>query len=209
MLHRRFRTVYRVLLVSAAVTVTAAVPAAAQIRTVDIPASQPAPMLPAPEAEIAEASEIFEAPEAPEAEASDGLDLALPTIEEARAIDADAADAVDTADALAQPIGDPAAIDVDAAAQAIAAAEAARLRAANSEQLEAARQQLDRIGADKQAERDRLARYREAEAAHAAMMADYDVRLEAARAARLQWERDVAACRAGDRSRCGPPVVPN
>ncbi|UUL84038.1 hypothetical protein [Sphingomonas qomolangmaensis] len=138
----------------------------------------------------------------PEIEPSDRLQLELPTIEEARARDAAQA-------RRPEPIESAAKVDAEAVAGAIAAAESARLRTANAEQLAAARRQLDRIATDKRAERDRLARYREAEAAHAATMADYNAQVEAARVARQRWERDVAACAAGNRNRCGPAFTPD
>lgn len=173
-----------------------------QIRTIDIPPSQPAP----------EASPVDPAPADPPAvdpaqsevdsgqreadTVSDGLVLDLPTPDEARAEDTDA------------PIA-PGQVDGDAASRALAAAEAVQLRTANQAQLEAARRQLDAIAADKQAERDRLARYREAQAAHAATMAEYEAQLAADRAARARWEQDVVACRRGDRTRCAPPPAPS
>ncbi|UZK70566.1 hypothetical protein OKW76_05890 [Sphingomonas sp. S1-29] len=138
----------------------------------------------------------------PEIEPSERLHLDLPTLEEARARDA-------AEGRPADPPGSVAGLDVNAAAGAIAAAESARLRTANTEQLAAARRQLDRIATDKRAERDRLARYREAVAAHAAAMADYNAQVDAARVARQLWERDVVACAAGDRTRCGPPATPD
>jgi hypothetical protein len=162
-----------------------------QIRTIDLPPSQPAP----------EASPVDPAPTVAEpagAESdivSDGLVLDLPTADEAGAEDVEA------------PVA-AGAVDGDAASTALAAAEAVQLRTANQTQLDAARRQLDAIAADKQAERDRLARYREAQAAHAVTMAEYEAQLAADRAARARWEQDVVACRRGDRTRCAPPPPP-
>ncbi|OWK32435.1 hypothetical protein SPMU_07650 [Sphingomonas mucosissima] len=85
---------------------------------------------------------------------------------------------------------------------AIAVAEAAKLRAANEAQLSAARAQLEQITAEQRAQQDRMARYREAEAAHVAAMSDYAAQLAASRADRERWEADVAACQAGARRRC-------
>jgi septal ring factor EnvC (AmiA/AmiB activator) len=87
---------------------------------------------------------------------------------------------------------------------AIAAAEAAKLREANAAQLSAAQAQLKQISADQSAQQDRLAEYRQERAAHAAAMSEYEAQLAAARADRERWEADVAACRAGDRLRCAP-----
>lgn len=167
-----------------------------RIRTVDIPPSQPEPIAPPPEAVAPDPATA----EPPVDKTSDGLVLDLPSVEEARSFDIDGDSGSIPADMM------DAGLDAGATARAIAAIEAIRLREANARQLAAARQQLDRIQAEKQAERDRLARYREASAAHAAAMADYEAQAEAARAARRKWERDVAACQAGDRSRCGPPL---
>jgi hypothetical protein len=184
MLDGLIRTAFASLLVAAVPVGAQLMPG--QIRTIDLPPSEPAP----PDAPM-----VTDPVEAPPAEIvppdePDGLVLDLPTVEEARASDVP---------------GNPAALNIEAAARAMAEAEAAKLRAANAEQLDAARRQLDQIEADKRAERDRLARYREATAAHAATMADYEAQLEAARADRRQWEADVAACRAGRRDRCAPP----
>jgi hypothetical protein len=184
MLDGLIRTALASLLVTAMPAGAQLVPG--QIRTIDLPPSE--------SAEPAIAVEPVEAPPAEivPPDEPNGLVLDLPTVEEARASDDDA------------PV-DAVTLDVEAAARAMAEAEAQQLRAANAEQLDAARRQLDGIEADKRAERDRLARYREAAAAHTATMADYEAQLTAARAARRQWEADVAACRAGRRDRCAPP----
>lgn len=89
------------------------------------------------------------------------------------------------------------------ALDAIAAAEAAKLREANAAQLATKQAQLEQITADQRAQQDRLAKYREERAAYAAAMSDYEAQLAAAQADRARWEADVAACRAGDRLRCG------
>lgn len=151
-----------------------------QIRTIDIPPSRPEP--------------------------TQGLELDLPTYEEAQG--EEPGEVAAPAPAPAPDDSVPGAEAIDAAARAIAEAEAAKLRAANADQLATARMQLDQITAQKQAERDRLERYREEQAAHAAAMADYEAQLAASRAARQQWEADVAACQAGDWSRCAVVDAP-
>lgn len=176
------------------VTTASASPGAMQIRRVDIPPSQPTPMPSA--AEPAD-------PALTEPQVAGALKLELPTIDEARAIDAE-----NVADGT-QRVDRPPELLAGAVALAVAAAERAKLRDANAEQLAAARLQLDRIAIGKQAERDRLARFREADAAHRAAMVEYRAKVEAARLARERWEADVVACRAGDRSRCGSPVAGN
>lgn len=192
MLHRRTRPAFLAFLLLQSAALSAAGVDPAQIRTVEIPPSQPEPIPLVPEPGD---------PVTPAIDTSEKLHLDLPTLEEARARDA-------ARGRLAGPTGGVAELDAKVVAGAIAAAESARLRTANTEQLAAARRQLDRIATDKRAERDRLARYREAEAAYAATMADYNAQVEAARVARQRWERDVAACAAGDRNRCGPRFTP-
>jgi hypothetical protein len=167
-------------------------PAAAQvigappaIRTIDIPPSRIAPSEAAPlEAEAPPETK----PAAVETPRAGGLVLDLPRT-----------GASDTR--VPPPPTAPSAEQL--AMEAIAAAEAEKLRQVNSAQLSAAQAQLDRIAADKAAQQERLARYRTEAAAHAAAMSDYAAQLAAARADRERWEADVAACRAGDRLRCG------
>lgn len=193
MIRSQVRTALFVVLVGTSVATAAGQPVPAQIKTIDIPPSQselPPALTPAP------------APPEPAVETSGGLNLVLPTVDEARAIDGKEIGSDTTGETTTG-------VDTDAAGSAMAAIEASRLRRANAEQLAAARRQLDQISADKQAARDRLARYREAEAAHAAAVADYEAQLEASRAARRRWELDVAACQAGQRERCQPAATLN
>lgn len=122
------------------------------------------------------------------------LELELPSAEEPR----EAA----VAGPAVTPASDIGEVGGEDAMDAIAVAEAAKLRAANEAQLSAARLQLDQITAEQRAQQDRMARYREAESAHVAAMSDYAAQLAASRADRERWEADVAACRGGDRRRC-------
>ncbi|WP_301076288.1 hypothetical protein [Sphingomonas sp.] len=126
--------------------------------------------------------------------------------QEGLTLDLGALDDADDAVANEAPLAPAAAPEPSAeqlALEAIAAAEAAKLRSANTSQLAAAKAQLDRINADQNAQQERLAKYREEAAAHAAALSEYEAQLAAARADRERWAADVAACRAGDRLRCG------
>lgn len=121
------------------------------------------------------------------------LSLDLPSMDEARAADA-------------SRTGTPAsAREIEAArvaeeARAAAEAEAARVRAANAAGLVAAEAESRRIAASREAQ---LAQYREQQRLHQEALADYADRIAAAEEARKRWQADVAACQAGDYSRCG------
>lgn len=131
-------------------------------------------------------------------EPQDSLTLDLP--------DPDGALEADAAETIAAPVASDIPEERSAeqlALEAIAAAEAAKLREANAAQLATKQAQLEQINADQRAQQDRMAKYREERAAYAAAMSDYEAQLAAARADRARWEADVAACRAGDRLRCG------
>lgn len=103
----------------------------------------------------------------------------------------------------------PAAPVVDAAAERRAAAEAAeasQLRALNDSQAQAAEAQRRKIETDlaasAAAQRDYQARLK----AYADAKARHDLEVQAAAAAKAKWEADVAACTAGDHSRCAAPA---
>ncbi|MDF2495333.1 hypothetical protein [Sphingomonas sp.] len=122
-------------------------------------------------------------------------------------LDLEALDRSEDDVASGSPVAPPVAADPSAeqlALEAIATAEAAKLRSANSAQLAASKAQLDKINADQNAQQERLAKYREEAAAHATAMAEYGAQLNAARADRERFAAGVAACRAGDHMRCGP-----
>lgn len=132
-------------------------------------------------------------------EPQERLELDLPESEGVREAEgAEPIEAPDETVTIAEPDAEQRALE------AIAAAEAAKLRNANAAQLSAAQAQLDRITAEQRAQQDRLAKYSEERVAHAAAMSDYEAQLAAARADRERWEADVAACRAGNRLRCAP-----
>jgi pyruvate/2-oxoglutarate dehydrogenase complex dihydrolipoamide acyltransferase (E2) component len=123
----------------------------------------------------------------PSQEARGRLTLVLPSVEEAQQADAfRSAEAPEAAEA-----------------QAAAEAEAVRVREANAGQLAAAQADARRIAADKQAEEERLAQFREEQRVHEEAVTAYAAQIAAAEAARDRWKGDVAACKAGDRTRCG------
>lgn len=127
-----------------------------------------------------------------------GLQLDLPSPEEAREADAGTRPPVRSLDPKAEAAA--------AEARALAEAEAAQLRDANARQLAAAEAETRQIAADRQAQEERVAQYRVQQQAHDAALTAYEVELKASEQARRRWEADVAACRAGDRSRCSAPL---
>jgi hypothetical protein len=129
----------------------------------------------------------------PNREGRGRLTLVLPSVEEAQQADAfrsaETPEAAEAAEA--------------AEARAAAEAEAVRVREANAGQLAVAQADARRIEADKQAEEERLAQSREEQRVHEEAMTAYAAQVAAAEAARDRWKGDVAACKAGDRTRCG------
>ena len=87
--------------------------------------------------------------------------------------------------------------------------EIARTRTLNQQQADAARAQQDANVASEQQYRSRIDDYESATAAASAARAAYEAEMEANRQARaaydaayVRWQADVAACTAGDYSRC-------
>lgn len=83
----------------------------------------------------------------------------------------------------------------------------------NRRQAEAATQQNDTNAASANNYNSAVAQYEAERTAVAAARARYEEELRANREAReaydrayAQWQADVAACNAGDRSRCAPPL---
>lgn len=133
--------------------------------------------------------------------------LAAPSSEK-DAANAPAADkgASDRAAAAAARIAAEAAAAEQAAEAAREAArkEEAALRTLNASQLEASESERRKIQADKAEFATRQAAYEEGQRAYAAAVARHQAEVKAAENAREKWKADVAACTAGDYSRCSP-----
>jgi hypothetical protein len=109
------------------------------------------------------------------------------------------------------PAAPAAAPAVDRAAEAAAArraeleaAEAEKLRALNGSQAQAAEAQRRKIEADMAAQAAAQRDYQAKLKAYADAKLRHDAAVQAAAAAKAKWEADVAACTAGDHSRCAP-----
>ncbi|PQM27466.1 hypothetical protein CVO77_02410 [Sphingopyxis lindanitolerans] len=106
-----------------------------------------------------------------------------------------------------------AAAEERAAREAAERAEAARIaeeqraatenrRALNAEQAERAAAQLRQIEAEQRAAADRQRAYEAQQRTYSSEMERYRAAVQAAADAKRKWEADVAACQAGDYSRC-------
>ena len=103
----------------------------------------------------------------------------------------------DTAPA-AKPVKDGTTAEERASTARLNAEQAARARADNTtyaQEVSAAQQQ---VAHDQQVFVDETAAYEAEKARVAAMSAEE----------RIKWEADVAACKAGDKTRCAPPATP-
>jgi hypothetical protein len=99
----------------------------------------------------------------------------------------------------------PRAISQPAPEPKVSVEEAAATRSLNADQAAAAKREIERYEADKKRIADeqaaKEAAYRKALADREALIAENDRK---AREAVRKWEADVAACKAGDRSKCAP-----
>ncbi|RJF94035.1 hypothetical protein [Sphingomonas cavernae] len=93
-------------------------------------------------------------------------------------------------------------VAIDRAASELAASE--ELQALNSEQLRAAEAQRQKFDAERRAYQEQQRAYENQQQAYLTAKAKHEAEVRAAEDARRKWEADVAACKAGDHSRCAP-----